>query len=181
MRNNRVAPLRLAIRAVLMAAVLSACADRSFTDLDDFMDEKRALPGGVVQPIPTFEAYEAFAYAAATLRSPFDRPMNARQLAALSAPTMVRPDEKRIKNYLERFSLDTLAMVGTLQRDNFNWSLIKDPEGRIHRIQLGSFLGRDHGRVVEMGDAFVVVTEIVSDGTENGWVERPRTIELNGM
>jgi Tfp pilus assembly protein PilP len=26
-----------------------------------------------------------------------------------------------------------------------------------------------------------VVTEIVSDGTENGWVERPRTIELTGM
>jgi len=181
MRDNRLAPLRLAIRAVLMAAVLSACADRSFTDLDDFMDQKRALPGGVVQPIPTFEAYEAFAYAAATLRSPFDRPMNARQLAALSAPTMVRPDENRTKNYLERFSLDTLAMVGTLQRDNFNWSLIKDPEGRIHRIQLGSFLGRDHGRVVEMGDAFVVVTEIVSDGTESGWVGRPRTIELKGM
>jgi type IV pilus assembly protein PilP len=164
-----------------MVAVLSACADRSFTDLDDFMDEKRALPGGVVQPIPTFEAYEAFAYAAATLRSPFDRPMNARQLAALSAPTMVRPDENRTKNYLERFSLDTLAMVGTLQRDNFNWSLIKDPEGRIHRIQLGSFLGRDHGRIAEMGDAFVAVIEIVSDGTETGWVERPRTIELTGM
>ena len=49
MRDNRLAPLRLAIRAVLMAAVLSACADRSFNDLDDFMDEKRALPGGVVQ------------------------------------------------------------------------------------------------------------------------------------
>ncbi|MDA8677919.1 pilus assembly protein PilP [Luminiphilus sp.] len=164
-----------------MAAVLSACADRSFNDLDDFMDEKRALPGGVVQSIPTFEPYEAFVYAAATLRSPFDRPMNARQLAALSAPTMVHPDEDRTKDYLERFSLDTLAMVGTLQRDSANWSLIKDPEGRIHRIQLGSFLGRDHGRVVEMGDAFVAVTEIVSDGTENGWVERPRTIELTGM
>ena len=74
MRDNRLAPLRLAIRAVLMAAVLSACADRSFNDLDDFMDEKRALPGGVVQSIPTFEPYEAFAYAAATLRSPFVGP-----------------------------------------------------------------------------------------------------------
>ena len=114
-----VAPLCVSrCRAVVMAAALSACADRGLTDLDDFMDEKRALPGGVVQPIPTFEAYEAFAYAAATLRSPFDRPMNARQLAALSAPTTVRPDENRTKDYLERFSLDTLAMVGTLQRDN---------------------------------------------------------------
>lgn len=180
MRANRLALLRFATQALVMM-MLSACADRSLTDLDDFMHEKRALPGGVVHPIPTFEAYEAFAYAAATLRSPFDRPMNARQLAALSAPTKVHPDERRTKEYLERFSLDTLAMVGTLQRDTANWCLIKDPEGRIHRIQLGSFLGRDHGRVIEMGDTFVAVTEIVSDGTENGWVERPRTIELIGM
>ena len=180
MRANRLALLRFATQALVMM-MLSACADRSLTDLDDFMHEKRALPGGVVHPIPTFEAYEAFAYAAATLRSPFDRPMNARQLAALSAPTKVHPDERRTKEYLERFSLDTLAMVGTLQRDTANWCLIKDPEGRIHRIQLGSFLGRDHGRVIEMGDTFVAVTEIVSDGTENGWVERPRTIELKGM
>ena len=115
MRDNRLAPLRFAIKAVVMAAALSACADRSLTDLDAFMDEKRALPGGVVEPIPTFEAYEAFAYAATTLRSPFDRPMNARQLAALSARTMVRPDESRTKDYLERFSLDALTMVGTMK------------------------------------------------------------------
>ena len=181
MRDNRPAPLRFVIQAVVMVVLLSACADRSFNDLDDFMDEKRALPGGVIQPIPTFEAYEAFAYAAATLRSPFDRPMTARQLSALSAPTTVQPDESRTRDYLERFPLDTLAMVGTLQRDTANWSLIKDPDGRIHRVQIGSFLGRDHGRVVEMGDAFIAVTEIVSEGTENGWVERPRTIELTGM
>ena len=181
MRDNGRSPLCVALQAVVMAAALSACADRGLTDLDDFMDEKRALPGGVVEPIPTFEAYEAFAYAATTLRSPFDRPMNARQLAALSALTTVRPDESRTKEYLEHFALDALTMVGTLQRDTEDWSLIQDPEGSIHRIQIGSFLGRDHGRVVEMGDAFVAVTEIVSDGTEDGWVERPRTIELTGM
>jgi len=107
--------------------------------------------------------------------------MNARQLAALSALTTVRPDESRTKEYLEHFTLDALTMVGTLRRDTEDWSLIQDPEGSIHRIQIGSFLGRDHGRVVEMGDAFVAVTEIVSDGTEDGWVERPRTIELTGM
>lgn len=181
MRDNGRSPLCVVLQAVVMAATLSACADRGLTDLDDFMDEKRALPGGIVEPIPTFEAYEAFAYAATTLRSPFDRPMNARQLAALSALTTVRPDESRTKEYLEHFTLDALTMVGTLRRDTEDWSLIQDPEGSIHRIQIGSFLGRDHGRVVEMGDAFVVVTEIVSDGTEDGWVERPRTIELTGM
>ena len=164
-----------------MALVLVSCADHGFSDLDAFMAEKRARPGGVSEPIPTFKAYEAFAYAATTLRSPFDRPVDIRQLAALSARAALRPDSNRPKEYLERFTLDSLQMVGSLERSGQDWTLIKDPDGGIHRVQVGNFLGRDHGKIVEMGDTFVAVIEIVPDGTEDGWVERPRTIELSGM
>ena len=80
---------------LLLAPGLLSCADRGFSDLDAFMAEKRARPGGVIEPIPTFKAYEAFAYAATTLRSPFDRPVDIRQLAALSARVALRPDDNR--------------------------------------------------------------------------------------
>ena len=83
------------------------------------MAEKRAEPGGVIEPIPAFEAYEAFAYAAATLRSPFDRPVDIRQLTALSARAALRPDSNRPKQYLERFTLDSLFMVGCDEEDAF--------------------------------------------------------------
>jgi type IV pilus assembly protein PilP len=92
-----------------------------------------------------------------------------------------KPDNNRPKEYLERFTLDSLVMVGSLERSGQDWTLIKDPDGGIHRVQVGNFLGRDHGKIVEMGDTFVAVIEIVPDGTEDGWVERPRTIELSGM
>ena len=49
---------------------LVSCSDGGFSDLDVFMAEKRASPGGVIEPIPTFKTYEPFAYAATTLRSP---------------------------------------------------------------------------------------------------------------
>ena len=160
---------------------LAPCADSGFSDLDAFMEEKRARPGGVIEPIPSFRAYEAFAYAATTSRSPFDRPVDIRQLAALSSRAALRPDTNRPKEYLERFTLDSLMMVGSLERSGEDWTLIQDPNGGIHRVQVNHFLGRDHGRIVEMGDTFVAVIEIVPDGTEDGWVERPRTIELSGM
>ena len=166
---------------LLLAPGLLSCADRGFSDLDALMAEKRARPGGVIEPIPTFKAYEAFAYAATTLRSPFDRPVDIRQLAALSARAALRPDDHRPKEYLERFTLDSLLMVGSLERGGQDWTLIRDPEGGIHRVRVGNFLGRDHGRIAEMGDTFIAVIEIVPDGTEDGWVERPRTIELSGM
>ena len=160
---------------------LASCADSGLSDLDAFMEEKRARPGGAIEPIPSFRAYEAFAYAATKTRSPFDRPADIRRLAALSSRAALRPDMNRPKEYLERFTLDSLMMVGSLERSGQDWTLIQDPDGGIHRVQVNHFLGRDHGRVVEMGATFVAVIEIVPDGTEGGWVERPRTIELSGM
>lgn len=172
---------RRSLCLMLLSPWLVSCGDTGFRDLDAYMAETRARPGGVIEPIPTFKAYEAFAYAATTLRSPFDRPIDVRELAALSSRAAVRPDNNRPKEYLERFTLDSLLMVGSLERAGEDWTLIKDPDGGIHRVQVGNFLGRDHGRIVEMGATFFAVIEIVPDGTEDGWVERPRTIELTGM
>jgi len=163
------------------ASLLVACGGRDFSDLDSFMAEKRARPGGIIAPIPTFKAYEAFSYSATTLRSPFDRPIEVREIAQLQAISAVRPDDARAKEFLEQFTFDSLAMVGSLERGEANWTLIKDPEGGVHRVMAGNFLGRHHGKIVEMTDSYVAVVEIVSDGTEDGWVERPRTIKLSGI
>jgi type IV pilus assembly protein PilP len=157
---------------------VTACSGDDMRDLDAFMAEKRARPGGVIEPIPTFKAYEAFAYAATTMRSPFDRPVEVRQVARLNARSAVKPDPNRPREFLEQFTLDSLQMVGRLERGSGVWALIRDPNGGIHRVQPGDFLGRDHGKITDMGVGFVAVVEIVSDGTAEGWVERPRTLEL---
>lgn len=163
------------------ASLLSACGGNDFSDLDAFMAEKRARPGGIIAPIPTFKAYEAFSYSATTLRSPFERPIEVREIAQLQAVSAVKPDETRAKEFLEQFTFDSLVMVGTLERGKSNWTLIKDPQGGVHRVAVGNYLGRHHGKIVEMTDTYIGAVEIVSDGTEDGWVERPRTIKLSGM
>ena len=158
-----------------------ACTSRDFSDLDRFMAEKLARPGGIIDPIPTFKAYEAFAYSATRLRSPFDRPIEVRDIAQLQAISAVKPDDARAKEFLEQYTFDSLAMVGSIDRAGESWALIKDPEGGIHRVQVGNFLGRNHGKIVEMAGNYLAVVEIVSDGTSDGWVERPRTLELSGL
>lgn len=174
-------PIRLLALLGAGALLLTGCGGRDFSDLDAFMAEKRARPGGIIAPIPTFKAYEAFAYSATQLRSPFDRPIEVREITQLQAISAIKPDDDRAKEFLEQFTFDSLAMVGTLERGGTEWSLIRDPEGGIHRVTVGNYLGRNHGKIVEMTDNYVAVVEIVSDGTEGGWVERPRTIELSGI
>lgn len=165
----------------LLPALLAGCGGGDFSDLDAFMAEKRARPGGIIAPIPTFKAYEAFAYSATTLRSPFERPIEVRDIAQLQAVSAIKPDDNRAKEFLEQFTFDSLRMVGTLDRNNASWVLIRDPEGGVHRVTLGNYLGRHHGKIVETTETYVAVTEIVSDGSEDGWVERPRTIKLSGI
>jgi len=160
---------------------LGGCSGRDFSDLDSFMAEKRSRPGGIIAPIPTFKAYEAFAYSATSLRSPFDRPIEVREITQLQAVAAIKPDENRVKEFLEQFTFDSLHMVGTLERGGTSWTLIRDPDGGVHRVKVGNYLGRHHGKIVDMTDTYVAVVEIVSDGTPDGWVERPRTIKLSGI
>ena len=172
----------LAPAVVLLSALgVGGCTGNDFSDLDTFMEEKRSRPGGIIQPIPTFKAYEAFAYSATALRSPFTRPIEVREIAQLQAVAAIKPDQKRSKEFLEQFTFDSLRMVGTLERGADDWTLIRDPQGGVHRVRVGNFLGRDHGKIVDMTDTYLAVIEIVSDGTEDGWVERPRTIKLSGI
>jgi type IV pilus assembly protein PilP len=161
--------------------MLVGCGGGDFSDLDAFMADKRARPGGIIAPIPTFKAYEAFAYSATAMRSPFDRPIEVREIAQLQAISAIKPDDNRAKEFLEQYTFDSLRMVGGLARAGVDWVLVRDPDGGIHRVTLGNFLGRNHGKIVEMAETYVAVIEIVSDGTENGWVERPRTIKLDGV
>ncbi|MEZ5568985.1 MAG: pilus assembly protein PilP [Halioglobus sp.] len=172
---------RTVLFIVSCSVALSACSGRDFSDLDEFMEEKRSRPGGIITPIPTFKAYEAFSYSATTLRSPFERPIEVREIAQLQAVSAIKPDESRSKEFLEQFTFDSLSMVGTLDRGDTSWSLIKDPDGGVHRVKIGNYLGRHHGKIVDMTDTYLAVVEIVSDGTDDGWVERPRTIKLSGL
>jgi type IV pilus assembly protein PilP len=172
--------LPLLILVVLSSILLEGCGAVDFSDLDQFMAEKRARPGGVIAPIPPFKAYKAFTYSATSLRSPFDRPIEIREITQLQSVSTVEPDLERTQEFLEQFTFDSLTMVGTLSRAGTDWSLVRDPDGGVHRVKVGNYLGRNHGRIVEMAGSYLAVIEIVSDGAE-GWVERPRTIKLLGQ
>ncbi len=70
-------------------------------------------------------------------------------------------------------------MVVTLSQDQALYALVRDPAGGVHKVQVGDYLGTDHGRITSIDEIEVQLMEIVSDGT-GGWVERARTVTLGG-
>jgi type IV pilus assembly protein PilP len=162
---------------LLLAALLTGCSgDREFRDLQDFMAKARAKPGGKIEPIPSFPPYEGFKYGAMALRSPFDVPATVTAERVAGKPASA-PDGSRPREVLENYNFAALNMVGVLDRDGRRWSLIDDGAGQIHRITVGNYMGKNHGRVVRVTENRIDVIEIIPDG-EGGWVERPRTLSL---
>ncbi|GGY79296.1 pilus assembly protein PilP [Marinobacter zhanjiangensis] len=165
---------------VCLATVLVGCTQESgFSDLDRFMEETRAKPRGHVEPLPEFQAYEAFTYSAADRRAPFEPPVDV-QLTMLdeSPESTVEPDLDRPKEVLENFGLTELQMVGTLTSSGGNlFALIEDAEGGIHRVRTGNYMGTNYGRIIGISETRVELLEIVPNG-QGGWVERPRSLSL---
>lgn len=158
--------------------VLSGCSSSSgHGDLQNFIDETKARPAGRIEPIPTYPPYESFIYAAASMRSPFDKPIDIQRRVFAKSNSNVRPDFNRVKEHLEGFDLASLAMVGTLKRGGSLWALLRDPSGGISRVATGNYVGKNHGKVTSVDDTKIELIEIVSDGLD-GWVERPRLLAL---
>lgn len=171
MINSRlVAPLFIAL-------TMAGCGSGGdFSDLQAYMDEVRMRPKGSIEPLPKFQAYEAFTYKASTLRNPFQPPVKLALAERAKGSKDIKPDETRVKQFLEGFNIEVFEMVGTLSKGDGLYALVSGAGG-VHRLRVGDFLGRNDGRVVAIGDAAVEIVEIVPDG-DGGWLERPRSITL---
>jgi len=156
---------------------LSGCdVGNEFQDLQAYMDEVRARPKGAIEPLPTFQPYEAFTYSAAAMRSPFQPPVKIDLAIQQRGSKDIRPDEGRVKQYLEGFNIEVFEMVGTLSNGAGMQALVRGAGG-VHRVKVGDYLGRNHGRIVRINEAAGDGVESVPDG-EGGWLERPRSLTL---
>lgn len=161
----------------LISVGLIGCGSPGDQDLKDYIAEVKKRPKGTIEPIPAFRPYEAFSYAAVSLRSPFDMPVPEAEKVFVEASDNVKPDLSREKELLEGFNMAALSMVGTLTQGGVVWALINDGQGGVHPVTTGNYLGKNHGRIVSARDGGIEIIEIVSNGRD-GWVERPRTLQI---
>ncbi|HEX7030843.1 MAG TPA: pilus assembly protein PilP [Gammaproteobacteria bacterium] len=166
-----------ALAAAMLALSLAGCAG-DMSDLQQFVAQEKSRQPGPIEPLPQIQPYETFTYQAQDLRSPFQPDESSGQAAAergAGGGSGIQPDFNRNKEYLERFPLDTLSMVGTITADGKEFGLVADPDGAVHRVQVGNYVGQNHGRIIEITDMQITITEIVPDGL-GGWVENQAAI-----
>src|SRR3954465_2687762 len=163
------------LNAVLASAVF--CVVGCSTDTDELQQkvaEIKNRPGERIEPLPEIKPYEAFVYNDSSMRSPFLPSGPARNDMA----NAVRPDQKRPREFLEQFPLDTMKMVGTLQLQGRNYGLVQGKDGLVHRVLPGSFIGQNDGKIVGVASTKISIIEIVPDGL-GGYIERPAALALS--
>lgn len=163
--------LRLA-GMLLLSAGLVACGSRQ-DELEQWVADIKARPSKPISPIPQMKQYQAYAYIADGKRDPFIKVLPANG-PGTSGP---RPDLNRNPEALEEFPLDGLRMRGTISFAAGTFALIQAPDGVIHRVTLGNYMGHNYGQITAISENLVSLMEIVPDGF-GGWTQRPAELSL---
>lgn len=171
---------------LLAITTISGCVSRDIGDLEDQVSDVMVRPGGRIEPLPEIKPYEAYAYKSgqAEGRNPFklffviDKP-EIQEGAVDDGLTeeMEREIRNRNREELEQFELDSLRMVGTLDNDNNNWGIVLDPDGVVHRVSVGNYLGVNIGKIINIYEDRIELREIVQDSSGR-WEEREAALAL---
>jgi type IV pilus assembly protein PilP len=161
--------LRLGTLAV--AALLAGCGGQTHQDLREWMASQGKGVKGRLDPLPTIRPYEPFAYNAFDLPDPF-KPRKVETKGGKLAPDLTRRREP-----LESFPLESLAMVGTIEKGRALYALVKTPEKDIYQVRQGNYLGQNYGVVIGISDSDIKLKELVQDGAGD-WTERSSALNL---
>jgi type IV pilus assembly protein PilP len=171
------------LKVVALASVLAllAACDSNKDDLGRYIAEVKARPATPIPPIPSVRTYIPYVYNGLQGRDPFRQSTSEGSDEEVSEKqgSGPRPDFERTREYLERFELDTLLMVGTFDKEKSQWVLIRDPDGTIHRVATGNYMGKNHGKVNTISPDEVDLSEFIADGA-GGWLVRDASLVLGG-
>ncbi|MEZ5472455.1 MAG: pilus assembly protein PilP [Marinicella sp.] len=160
--------------------LLAGCSN-GMEDLYDFIERQKTIKIPPIDPLPQLKPHEVFEYNAFGLRDPFSNDLEVAEENESIVNNVIEdgkgPDLDRRKEFLESFPLDSLVMVGTYEQDDQFWGLVVDPEGTIHRVAVGHYLGHNHGEIVEINEYEIKINEWLNDGL-GAWREREAAMAL---
>jgi len=165
--------IRNALICCGVGLLVAACGGESHQDLRAWMQDQGKGVKGKLDPLPQVKPYEPFTYNAFDLPDPF----KPRKIEPAKGGSKMAPDLNRRKEPLESFPLESLQMVGTLQRGKNTYALVRTTDKDIYQIKIGNYLGQNFGVVVQISEGEVQVRELVQDGAGD-WTERSSTIQL---
>lgn len=172
------------MRKLLLAGVVAlgcvACTE-PMDKLDAYIVGVKEAPPPPIEPLPPMRNFKSHVYV--PMRDPFVS-VSPEDMEAIATGELeddpLKPDLERPRELLEAFPLDSLDMVGTMGDGDAIEALVKDPDGVVHRVRPGNWLGQNHGQIAAIFEDNIALEERVQD--PNGrWERRDSTIALDDI
>ncbi len=163
-----------------LMALAAGCTSSGEDELALWMQEERNAIRPQITPIPEPTKFEPQVYLSERLIEPFSSEKMASVSGSLAATVinskLLEPELNRRKQPLEAYPLDTMRMVGSLNRDGQLVALVK-VDSLLYQVRAGSYLGQNYGRVNKITETDITLREIVQDPSGE-WTERPAALQL---
>jgi type IV pilus assembly protein PilP len=160
----------------LAALLLGGCGDSDVREVRTWMEETKAQTRPAVKPLPAPKEFVPYAYNQAEAPDPFSPEKLAGPGTQAAEPNKLQPDLNRPREALENYPLDTMRMVGMMQKGGVSFALVQI-ERSVYRVRAGQRLGQNLGQVTRVTPAAVEIREMVQDAGGD-WVERITKLEL---
>jgi type IV pilus assembly protein PilP len=167
-----------ALLPIILASALTGCGDGGVQEVKQWMAETRQQTKVFVPKLAEPKVFTPFIYNAQNEVDPYNPAKLSVALAKMQAKSTSRfkPDMERRRELLESYPLDTLKMVGTLQKTGLSYALLQADKA-IVQAKVGNYIGQNFGMITKVNETEIEIREIVQDASGE-WVERKAKLEL---
>lgn len=164
--------------AVIACAALLAGCGAELDELRGWMEQQKREVKPNVSPLSPPRKFDPQPYVGVDGVEPFS---NQKLAVALKrderAPSSLLASElNRRKEPLESYPLDSMSMVGSMNRLGRPYALLK-VDGLLYQVKPGDYIGQNYGRILKIGEGEIVLREVVQDAAGE-WIERNSTLQL---
>jgi type IV pilus assembly protein PilP len=172
------------MRRVLLLAVAAAlgaagCTGEEHGDLKQELAQLTKDFRGQVPPLPQVKPYEPVPYTSEGMVDPFRLDRIEVGQAGERGPKVnekLAEHEKRVKEPLEAFPLESIQMLGTITQEKETFALVKAGPN-LYRVKKGNYMGQNFGVITGIDEGGIKLKELVQDAGGE-WVERNSALQL---
>lgn len=144
---------------------LTACTETPSEAVRTYVATIQQQPVKTLPPISGIQLIPAaITYTAKGRRDPFVP----RQSTASTTQSMAKPSviNNRQPSLLEKYAVGDLLMVGTISKKQILWGLLESPNGKVHRVMIGDYVGLHQGRIQAIHTDKIIISEQTEQGAK---------------
>ena len=170
--------MTLRLTAVVLTALTLAACSAEHDELKQWMDQQRREVKPNITPLTPPKHFDPEPYSAAQAVEPFStqKLTVAIKQEARGPNSLLAAELNRRKEPLEAFPLDSMSMVGSVQRGGRPFALLR-VDNLLYQVKTGDYLGQNYGRVTKITETGIDLREIVQDAAGE-WIERSASLQL---